>query len=127
MIFLVQLAGINSFWIKSDKSEKEIIYMIRDFEYQRGIFGFKKLNRKQKYALVNEFCEKLNFTIQYYTILDRELKIRERSAAWLCRKIEENLQIKLNERMVARYARGTSIPIKENKNIIEKYLGFKWC
>ncbi|MFN8296747.1 MAG: hypothetical protein U0T69_11160 [Chitinophagales bacterium] len=126
MIFSIQLVGIPVFWIETDVLEKNVIVATREFDFERGKFGFSKLNKAMQAKIRNEFCCQYNFNLVYLTSLDRELKIRERSAAWLCRRLTDHTGNQHSERMIARYTNGTSKPSTELKKTIESLLAFSW-
>ena len=127
MIFLVKLVGIPIFWVKKENlTEKTLTQTAKDFDFERGKFGFNKLNKKKQMQVRDNFCKEYDYEIIYHTSLDRELKIRERSASWLQRRLLEDMNITISARMLSSYCRGTNKPKDELKKTLEIYLSFKW-
>lgn len=122
MIFFIKLVGINGFWVNASISKDEMTKTIRDFDRERGRYGFVKVPATKQNTIINDFCNKYGFTIAYKNVIDRELQIRERTAKWLYRRLVNDYDIGISSRMISKYVSGSNIPKGRIKEAIEDLL-----
>lgn len=124
-VYKIKLIGLNNFFIKTPLSAVEIKKQTQAFEKQRGQYGFRMMKAEERYSLMKQYATELQVQIAYYSTLDREIKIRERDANWVRRRLKDNgygiSKVQLNK-----YIYGKVFPANVFKVIMQNLLEFKW-
>ena len=81
----ILLFEIPPFYIESDLDDDIIKNKVSEFDKERSVYGFKKLNHTAKRRLRRQFCEKYGFKFAYDSIISFEAHKQGRTKDWLHR------------------------------------------
>ena len=116
-IYEVSLNGVYTFYVSS-KEQIDIDTIIRNYERERGRFGFSYIKNKNKKSIVDDFMLKNpQLTLEYRTWIDLELHKRMRNLKWLhLILLQSGFQV--SYQTVARWVQGSAVP----KVVVQKKL-----
>lgn len=128
MLYKISLKGIFYFWIECEIDENQLYSFIKSFDYQRGIYGFKRINTREKKKVMLDFLEYIkdfNPRVIYKNSLDIELQKRYISPHTFLRMLKDN-NIVISKNTLNRWLNNSITPSPDMKKKIEDLLSFTW-